>query len=201
MAQFVDEHHARFQYHPKFAAHYKSSAQSSDHLDQDKQADPRPWAHQVGIPSYDWKAVTQHLRLLDFLGRGLVLYEFVQDFCSSYDDIIQKHNTNLLEQPDIQELVDSVDLMSILAANMSSATSRELKYELRGDEPMSKLRDCMATLCSALAELKLVHVSTVLDKQGRQKIGSQLRVVDRMLRGKYPVSSFKSGIDKVEHLF
>jgi len=41
----------------------------------------------------------------------------------------------------------------------------------------------------------------VLDKQGRQKVGSQLRMVDRMLRGKYPLSSFKSGIEKVEHLF
>jgi len=201
MSRFLDEHHAKYQYHPRFRATYEPTAQRLDHSNQNEHAGPRKWAHQIGIPLYDWKTVTQHLRLLDFLGRELVLYEFVQNFCSSYDDIIQKHNTDLMEQPNIQELVVSVDLMSVLAANMSSATSRELKYEFRGDEPMSKLRDCMATLCSALAELKLVHVSIAVDEQGRQKVGSQLRVVDRMLRGKYPVSSFKSGIEKVEHLF
>jgi hypothetical protein len=200
MGQFIDEHHARFRYHPKFTTAYKSTAQSFDHPNQNRQVGPKTWAHQVWIPSYDWKVITQHFRLLDFLGRGLELYELVQDFCSSYDDIIQKYITYPPGHRDIEELAGSVDLMSVLAANMSTS-SRELKYEFRGDEPMSKLRDCMATLCSALAKHITTQVSTELEKEERQKAGSQLRVVDRMLRGKYPDSSFKSGIGKVEHLF
>jgi hypothetical protein len=201
MARFIIDHHAKFQYQLMFTAAYKSTAKGSNYHGQHSHAGSKAPAQQVGIPPYDWEVVTSQLGSLDYLGRGFVLYELVQGFCSSYNNIIKQHNPSLSAHPDLQEIVGSINVMSVLAANMSSATSRELKYELRGDEPMSKLQDCMATLCSALAELKLVHVSTVLDKQERQKVGSQLRVVDRMLRGKYPLSSFRSGIEKVEHLF
>lgn len=156
--------------------------------------------HRVMNPSYDWEAVIRHLGLLDHFGRRVVVYEHVQDFCSSYEGIIQQHITYPSGHPDIQKLVGRVNLMSVLAANMSTS-SRELKYEWRGDEPMSKLRDCMATLCSALAKHTTARVSAELDQGQRQKVGSQLMVVDMMLRGKYPESSFKSGIEKVEHLF
>jgi hypothetical protein len=203
MAQFIIDHHAKFQYQPMFTAAYESTAKNSKFHGQHFQAGSKASVQQVGIPPYDWEVVTLRLGSLDYLGRGFVLYELVQGFGSSYNNIIISSNSTNSPSghPDLQEIVDSVDLMSILAANMSSAVSRELKYEFRGDGPMSKLRDCMATLCSALAKHTTVQVSTELNKEQWQKAGSQLRVVDRMLRGKYPVSSFKSGIEKVEHLF
>jgi hypothetical protein len=200
MARFIDEHHASFQYHSKFTASYRSTIEGPSTSTKHHQADSRGWMHRVMNPSYDWEAVIRHLGLLDYFGRRVVVYEHVQAFCSSYEGIVQQHITYPSGHPDIQVLVGRVNLMSVLAANMS-ISSRELKYELRGDEPMSKLRDCMATLCSSLAKHTTAQVSTELEKEERQKAGSQLRVVDRMLRGKYPDSSFKSGIGKVEHLF
>ena len=184
-----------------FTAAYESTAKAPDSRGQQHQAGSRVSAQQVGIPPYDWEVVTLQLGILDHLGRGFVLYELVQGFCFSYENIIKQHNPSPSEHPDVQELVDSVTLMSVLAANMSSAISRELKYEFRGDKPMSKLRDCMATLCSALVKYTTIQVSTELNKEQWQKVESQLKVVDRMLRGKYPELSFKSGIEEVTDLF
>jgi hypothetical protein len=203
MADFVNEYQAKFQYHPMFTAAYKSDSKGPKYSRENHQPGSRLSAQQVGIPPYDWKVIAPQLSLLDGIGRGLVLYELVQGFCSSYDNIIQQHVNFTSSHAGIEELVGRVDLMSILAANMSSTLSREIKYEMRGDKPMSKLRDCMAKLCAALGRYKFLDFVTDYENenQERQKMWKQLGEVDKMLRGRYPGPSFKSGIEKVHYLF
>jgi hypothetical protein len=200
MAQFIEDQHAKFQFHPLFLAAYgQAELPIGDGIPMGLTG-KRTSSRQDQHPPFDWNVIDMQLSRLDLLGKGLLYHDIVQEFTASYDAIIRENSAEtgggrVLTRP----LGSSVHLMSQLATNMSAASERGIKYRLRSDKMLSKLRVCMSTLCDELA--KRNTLSPELDRKEIQKVKSHFAEVDRILRAKYTESSFKSGIEKMNHLF
>jgi hypothetical protein len=118
--------------------------------------------------------------------------------CTLYQDIIDQCNMGYTGR--FYELVQNIRIMSRLAVNTSNAPTRELRRQLLSGGPLSKLRDCMSAICTAITRNKS-SIANELDKQERLDIRVYLYTVDQILISKGLISGLKTGFQKVAHQF
>jgi hypothetical protein len=194
MARFIDDHHLKLQYHPMFAAvyHSRSSSIPMVYTYPIRGNGTSNSTRQIQCPPLDWRTVGERLRALDALDKALMYYDIIQGFCSSYDNITLHCQSNTaVRDVTIEGLAGSVQLMSKLAINMFEATARGL----------SKLRDCMSTLCAELAKYSTSEIANGLDWIQRKRVLEGLCKVEQILKGESTGVIYQSGIEKVTHLF
>lgn len=195
----MEEYHSKFECHPLFLAAYENVANSPANNQSTIQPNPDTVSHQITSPPFDWKVIDERLPRLDDLGKGLLYHDIVKGICTAYDNITNQRDPLKSGFPaTARQLAYSINEMSKLATNMSSASTRAIKSRMRSDPPLSKLRDCMSTLCDELAKYKILNSD--LDKDERQRVKGNLEVVNGILRAKYTERGFESGIAKVIHL-
>jgi len=199
MARFMEEYHAKFEWHPLFLAAYSNAGDSTANNQSNTQSSTGTSSHQFSSPPFDWKVIDERLPRLDDLGKGLLYHDIVKGVCTAYDNITNQRDPLKSGFPaTIRQLANSINEMSKLAANMSSASTRAIQSRMRSDPPLSKLRDCMSTLCDELAKYNIFNFH--LDRDDRQRVKDNLEVVDGILKAKYTDRGFESGIAKLIHL-
>jgi hypothetical protein len=211
MTRYIDQNHAELQTHPNFAVFYQLAGSTS------KNNTPRGSAPHDGpiprygtatsnclgrLPPFDWAAQMEPLKALgddpDDLAKNEFYRNINQMVCTLYQDIIDQCNMGYTGR--FYELVQNIRIMSRLAVNTSNAPTRELRRQLLSGGPLSKLRDCMSAICTAITRNKS-SIANELDKQERLDIRVYLYNVDQILISKGLISGLKTGFQKVAHQF
>jgi hypothetical protein len=215
MARFIDQHHAKLQSDPKFAAVYQHTGHASEihpHppvtdlqvLDSSthslRVSGSATSTRQDQLPPFDWAAQIKQLQALDEnpddLAKHEIYHTINQMVCSYYQDIIDRCNKGYIDH--FQDLVQDIHNMSTLATNMWNVPSREYKKRLLSGEPLSQLRDCMSAICKAIIRNKS-SIASELDKKERLDIKAHLITVDSNLACKGLGPGPSSQLLKVAH--